>query len=346
MADRSRPSLVADPDALRGEVERPLLRDFQLKEIRACVSSTLSGSRPIHGWIHGPAGSGKTLCTNYLLKNEVKPAGILPVTVNCREHPTLFSVLLAILDVVKPLRSAQRTREHQLTVLRTELGTRSCVIALDEVDVLEQADLANLVHHLCALSKTAVLCIAASRQALLRLPDSVKSRLAPRQILFPRYHPEEVVAILRPTIARALRANAWTTEAIQRVADLSYGDARRALVLLRHAVQRAEESGATRLKPDHLVLANFSHFKSTLEEVLEALSSHHRMLYDLVCVKGPIPGSDLETEYRNTCARHGLDPVSSRTVSKYLGVLAQRGILEREHGARTAGWIYRLPQRR
>ena len=289
MTRQSKPALVKDPDALAGRANRPTHRDEQLTELDPCFSADLRLVHPLHAWLHGSPGTGKTLSAHYLLTQHSEAGRIPAILVNCRERFTFLSVVEAILDAVKPLRSPQRTRERQLHILRSELVDRRCVIVLDEVDVLELADLTDLLHQLCGLPKASVICIAASRQLLLKLPDAVKSRFAPRQVLFPRYVPEELVGILQPTVEKALEPGAWTKETIHRIADLAYGDARRALALLRHAIQRAEEAGASSIGPEHLHVANFEHYDPDIEDLLGSLSTHYRLLHDLVARSGPIP---------------------------------------------------------
>ena len=343
MSKIARSSLVVDPAAFQGGHTPPMHRDTQLRELRACYASEPTLGRPVHAWAHGPPGVGKTFCVRYLINTEVQESGALPLYINCRERFTFLGVLEQFLDTVKPLRSAQRNRERQLTILRTELSDRRVVLALDEVDVLPANDITDLLYHLSALPRTSIICISPSRLPFLGLPESIRSRLAPHQILFPRYKPEEIQAMIKRIVATGLRPGAATHQALEKIANHSYGDARRAITLLRHAVQRAEEAGARLLEPDHLVPENLTHFNPPVEEELSVLSSHHRILCDLVTAKGPIPGIDLEEEYGKVCARQGLEPVKPRTVSKYLEILSQRRILRRERGAGTAGWIYTVP---
>lgn len=341
MVDPPRSPLLTDPHALLGTNLAPAHRELQLAEISSCFAGPLAKVRPLHAWIHGPPGSGKTFCVSHVLKHDVPPAAAVPVLVNCRERFTFLSTIEAILDVLKPLRSPQRTKERQLAILQQELTGRSAVIALDEVDCLPPAEMAELLHALAPLPKTSVLCIASSRMPLLELPEATRSRLAPRQILFPRYLPDEIATIVTSVAHRALAEGAWTKEAIERIADESYGDARRALALLKHAVQRALETGSPQLLPAHLVPGNFSHSHPKAEDLLAILSTHERLIFDLVSVRGPIPGPDLEQGYVVECSRRGIQPVASRTVNKYLAFLCQSGLLVREHGAGTSGWVYR-----
>jgi archaeal cell division control protein 6 len=337
-------SLVNDPEVFLRNPAKPLLRDHQLAELRACFSGELAHVKPIHAWVHGPPGVGKTLCVRHLLKEP--PAGALPVYVNCRERFTFLSVVESVLDAVKPLRSPQRTREHQLAVLRKEFAEKRSVLVLDEVDVLKETEVSNLLHHLCEFPGVSVICVASSRQPLLKLPEAVRSRLAPRQVLFPRYRPEETMVILEHAAEQGLKKGAWAPEALQKIADHSYGDARRAFALLRHGVQRAEEVGSPRLQVEHLKVSNINHFNPWVEDQLDCLSFHHRMLYELVCSQGPVPGTQLEDAYRNVCDRQGVPALSSRSIKNYLDTLCLQKILRREHGPGTPGWIYRVTERR
>ena len=109
-------------------------------------------------------------------------------------------------------------------------------------------------------------------------------------------------------------------------------------------VQRAEESGAGALKPEHLVPANFSHFHPRQDEKLSLLGTHHRLLHEIVSVTQPVASSELEERYLAACERRTLTPAAGRTLTKYLTELTGRKLLQRERGPGTSGWIYQLPK--
>ena len=100
--------------------------------------------------------------------------------------------------------------------------------------------------------------------------------------------------------------------------------------------------GASRLKPEHLRVENFNHFNPRVEDVLDTLPMHHRLLHDLVATRGPVSESALADAYQASCSQQRLEPVAPRTLAKYLGELVQRQIIARERGAGTPGWIYRI----
>lgn len=338
----NRRSLVVDPDALRGPLSQPLMREREIEGLAACYAGDLAYESPIHVWIHGPTGAGKTFCVKHVINTKTNESGTLAIFVSCREKLTLSAVLDNILDIVRPIRSQAKARDRQLAILAADLSDRRCVIALDDIDVLSRQDTANLLYHLCRLPRTSLVCISPSRVPLLNLPEPVRSRLCPRQIRFPRYSPDEIQAILESTAKRALDVSRWEQEVLSRITAESRGDARRALALLRHVVQRAEESGASTLTPEHLVPSNFSHFNPHHDEALSLLGIHHSLLHEIISVTQPVTSGEVERRYVAACERRALKAAASRTVTKYLAELTDRKLLQRERGPGTSGWIYRL----
>jgi Cdc6-like AAA superfamily ATPase len=333
---------VSDPRPLTNHVLVPRFRDEQIKELTTCFLGTVAKVRPLHAWVHGPPGTGKTLCIRHVLRIAGDQKAAVPVYVNCRERFTFFAVLEAILGTIKPLRSPYRSREHQLSILREEFATRRAVIAIDDADVLPNKDLADLIYQLTSPPQVSLLCVAASRKALLSLPQEVLSRFSPRQVIFPRFSPEEIGSMVHDIVERALIAESCTSDVAALIAEQAYGDARRAMALLRHAVQRAEEEGAQQIGARHLRPPNLMHFSPQAEDVLASLSSHHRVLHDIVASRTRISAVDIEAAYSVHCSTQGIPSVASRTVAKYLAELCSQRVLDREHGSGSAGWVYSL----
>ena len=334
-------ALVTDPESLSGDLGLPLHRDAQLQDLLPCFKP-MDSLKALHAWVHGPPGSGKTYCLRFLQDSAAKPAGIPSVYVNCRQRPTAYSILEHVMDEIRPLHSPIRAMATQLELLREALGQKRAVLVLDEIDTLSPKDAGEVLHHLTGLPAVSLVCVGADRAALLHLPESIISRLVPRQVLFPRYQPGEVRALLSLATTRGLRAGACNPAVLETIVLHAYGDARRALAILRHGVARAEQDGASQVEPSHLVLTNFSSDHADLDERSQ-LSSHHRLLVEAVRQRQPVSGAALETAYQETCAREQREPVAHRTVTEYLTVLCRLGLLAREHGPGTAGWIYRIP---
>lgn len=333
--------LVADPSALAGDLGPPSHRDAQLADLLPCFKP-LDGLRPLHAWVHGPPGSGKTYCVQHLQRTVANPAGVPSVFVNCRQRPTAYAIFEQVLDELRPLRSPVRALATQLELLRETLGQKRAVVILDELDTLSIKDASEVLHHLTALPGVSLVCIGADRSALQRLPESIASRLVPRQVLFPRYQPDECHALLSLAATQGLKPGACTPAVLETIVSHAYGDARRALAILQHGVARAEQDRVDRVEPRHLLLSNFSVAHLTPDERPE-LSLHHHLLLDLVRQRQPVSGSALEAAYQEACVMEQREPVAHRTVTEYLALLCRLRHLTREHGPGTSGWIYRVP---
>jgi Cdc6-like AAA superfamily ATPase len=139
----------------------------------------------------------------------------------------------------------------------------------------------------------------------------------------------------------ALGKGKCTGETLDMLSEHSYGDARRALALFRHSVQRAEEANAKKLTPNYVVWSNYEHYRIETEEMEDILSSHESILYEAIKKLAPVTASRIEKFYINECDKRRMERQSSRTVRKYLTRLCQIKIIKKERGAGTSGWIYR-----
>jgi Cdc6-like AAA superfamily ATPase len=87
--------IISNPDILAESYLPPnlLCREPQIKEISFCLLPVLKGQRPIHSWLYGSPGTGKTSVARYILgkiQAETKARGIY---INCCENPTYYSIL-------------------------------------------------------------------------------------------------------------------------------------------------------------------------------------------------------------------------------------------------------------
>lgn len=112
--------------------------------------------------------------------------------------------------------------------------------------------------------------------------------------------------------------------------------------ILRHGVERAREADSPTLDPSLLLLSNFSHDHLRNEERLSRLSTHERILLDLVARHEPVEAAVLGERYRDALAERSLPAFAHRTLGDYLRGLCERGYPAREHGPGTPGWIYRV----
>ncbi len=88
-------SVLTKPDALNeGYIPSHVLsRATQIKELEFCVSPALRRMKPIHAWIYGEPGTGKTVTTKLILRKIQREANIESIYINCWDHNSYYSVL-------------------------------------------------------------------------------------------------------------------------------------------------------------------------------------------------------------------------------------------------------------
>jgi Cdc6-like AAA superfamily ATPase len=63
------------------------------------------------------------------------------------------------------------------------------------------------------------------------------------------------------------------------------------------------------------------------EEMLQRLSYHERLIYELALKNQPVLTTDLRRIYADCCQKKGITPVARRTFSKYVKLMIDRGLL-------------------
>ena len=84
------PSISTDPDVL-SETYAPAHvpgREAQIDELALALCPAAQRRKPIHCWVHGNPGTGKTATTRWLLRKLGSETGVKGLYVNCWEYPT------------------------------------------------------------------------------------------------------------------------------------------------------------------------------------------------------------------------------------------------------------------
>jgi Cdc6-like AAA superfamily ATPase len=174
----------------------------------------------------------------------------------------------------------------KLERFRNFVGSRPFVIVLDEVDQARRLERDALVYNLCGVGKVGLVMISNSADAFLTLDDRIKSRLNAMTLEFECYSPGRLMGILRQRVELALAAGTADAAVLTKVTALSEGDARMAFKILKQAAQNAEADGSAAIGMDHVISAHTSAREIRKDALLARLSSHHKLLYDLVRQEG------------------------------------------------------------
>ncbi len=327
--------LLTDPEVLTETHVPPdiLRRTEQIKELLGALRPAAQRTKPVHCWVYGNPGTGKTATTKWVLRRLAEEAGVRGMYVNCWEYPTYFSVLDRLVRELRVLGAERLTVSFKLERLQRYLGTQPVILVLDEIDQPAPKERYSILYNLCQLGNLGLVCVCNSPHVYFELEDRVKSRLNPTAVYFPHYSADDLLAILERRSEYALAAGACSQEVLSSIAELANGDARVAIQTLRNATLLADRERAGRIRPSHIHAGWNSAKDLKKAQRLRKLTDHHRLLYELIAQRPAILSGDLWRLYLRTCKDRGLKPIAVRTYSDYCNELVDLDLIQAKRAA-------------
>jgi orc1/cdc6 family replication initiation protein len=340
MYDDSHTSLIIDHDVLRESYipEKLKARQAQKEQILCCLSPVTRRHKPIHVWLHGKPGSGKTTTALHALRHLEERAPVKTVVVNCWEKQTFYEILNAMVTEFRILRAEENRTSFKLDKLCRHLKDMPLVVLLDEIDQIRRSELSTVLYNLDSILNAGLICISDSTQPLADLEERVRSRLNPHTVLFPAYSRSELMEILTHRAQMALSDDCWSQTALRQIARVTQGDARAAIRMLHRAAVTADHQRMDRITTATLKEQLKAVTETRRISTLNSLTQDHRMLYEIIKEKGKILSGDLWQRYLQCCERVKRKPLAWRTFSEYANRLAQSGLITSER-ARVKGKV-------
>lgn len=302
-------------------------REYQLEELMGCLRPVFQKQKPIHSWLFGPPGTGKTLVANHILKKLEKEVNVAGLYINCWEYNSYFSILDYLVRELRILGAEKLNTSFKLERLRQYVGDMPFIIVLDEIDHIKGDERDSIIYNLCNTGNVGLILISNSLGALCEVDDRIKSRLSVKQIEFESYTSMELLSILSQRTQFALRSGGCSEGVLKIIAHYAEGDARAAVQILKNASVFAEKElrKTVELKD---VKAGYSSTKE-LEKTrfLDKLTSHHRLLYELVKKRKEVNSGELWKLYLSECRREKMQPIAIRTYSEYMNRLIEVGLV-------------------
>ena len=322
-------ALVVKREALNEDYlpGRLVAREDELDRIQRCLHPLTRGDRPLHVWIQGRSGTGKTALAQAVLRELEQRYNIPGEHISCWRYHSLYKVVDALVDQLRILRAEQQDTALKLKRLERHLEGKPFVLVLDEIDSLSPKERNTIVHAFTGLSQIGLICISRHEEALFSLDPSTQSRLSPHLVFCSEYTPQDLDEILRDRAGLAFDPRLLSGDVSKQIAESSAGNARAALQTLRGAAEWAEQGRDTCIRTEHIEKArqNLSDFRKA--RILASLTGDHRILYELVRQEGQICSRQLRATYLKQCERLKRKPIAVRTFSKYLNRLAQCGLI-------------------
>ena len=319
------------PEKLKG-------MESQIEQILCCLSPITQKHKPIHLWLHGKTGTGKTTTAIYSLRRLEEKVSIKSLIINCFAKHTFYEILDEMVSEFRILRAEKQRTSFKLERLRSHLDGRPFVVILDEIDQIKSSELSMILYNLDSILNAGLVCISNSTQTLLELEERVMSRLNPHMIFFPPFSQRRLLEILMQRAESALSPGSWTNKLLKQIAGTAKGDARTAIRMLHRAAILADHKRMDKVSTKSLGEQIRIARETRRESILRNLTEDHRVLYEIVRRRGRVLSGDLWENYLQRCAELKRKPLSSRTFSDHANRLVQAGLVTCER-ARVKGKV-------
>jgi cell division control protein 6 len=301
-------------------------REPQIAELLECLSPVYKRQKPMNVWLYGKSGTGKTLIAKYLLKKLEKETYTTGVYVNCWENNSYYSVLDKLVKALRILGADKPEAGFKIERIRTCIKDKPIVIILDEIDLIKK-EIESLIYNLCTIRNVGLICIGNSGSIYYSTDNRIKSRLNARLIAFKPYSERDLTKILKQRAEYALATKSCSEKTLKCIAHIAKGDARIAIQILRNAANSAERDLSKSIGMKHIKKVDNQSEDLKKGFLLERLTSHQRILYELVKGKKEINSGELWKFYRERCRKEKIQPIALRTFSDYMNKLIELGLI-------------------
>lgn len=334
--------MITDARALRKSYVPSELhhRDGQIDHLSSALQPITDGDCGENAFIFGPAGTGKTTIGKYVLGElEREALDFNWGYVNCISEASKAAVLHKLARDAGCGADLRREGTPTPTFLDRLRGLDGQFVAvLDEVHVLDDMDTLLALYELDDVSM--VLITLDEDRLFAEFDPRVESRLrgAPK-ISLDKYSQREMVDILKGRVEAGLAPGSISKQTIIHIADLAAGDARYAITLLRRAAKQVTENEGGQITPDVVDGVTDEAEQDIRSTRVRDLSTHKRLLYEIIQDAGEIGASELHATYESRAN----DPKTKSTRRRYLGSLEDYDLISSHGNGRGKRYEFVMP---
>ena len=228
-------------------------RESEQRFIASCIKPLFQNVNGRNVLLYGKPGIGKTAAIKQVFKElEEQSEEIETIYINCWQKNTTYKIVIDICDQIGYKFTQNKKTEELFKVIKLQLNKGAVVIALDEVDKLEEYDF--IYSFIEEIYRKSIFLISNFKEWFINLDNRIKSRLNAQLLEFNPYNYEETAGILKQRMNYAFIDNVWQEEAVKIIIDKAFllKDIRTGLHLMREAALTAEDNSAKSITIDHV----------------------------------------------------------------------------------------------
>jgi len=329
-------------------------RDEQIAHIAKILAPALRLERPSNLFIYGKTGSGKTLTVQTTVRQieSIASRELIPIKfiyINCKLKKVADTEYRLIAEIARffgkniPPTGLPTDEVYNIFYKALDSEKQIVILLLDEIDQLVKKIGDEIIYNLTRINtelKNAQLAIVGISNDIMfadNLDPRVKSSLSEEELVFPSYNAIQIQDILKKRSIEAVKENILEEGVIAKCsayAAREHGDARRALELLRVAVELAERKGILKITIKELDEAEDKIEKDRVLDIITTQPKQFQLvLYSIMLIyeqrrsENIIFTGEIYLLYKELCSKVNLRPLTQRRVSDVIAEFDLLGMI-------------------
>ncbi|WMT08854.1 orc1/cdc6 family replication initiation protein [Natrinema thermotolerans] len=252
-------------------------RDGKISQLATALEPLTHGVGGEHSLIFGPSGSGKTTLAKFVVRKLRKESfGVRRAYWNCMSGSSKTEVLHGLAQNSGIGNHLPRDGTATSTFIDEFRETDDHIVAiLDEIDALEDETLLVGLGDLPNVTIVAITIDEDDFFANYRLNGRVKSRFSSAEMIrLRKFTNDELVDILLARTDAGLRPGVIGRDAIEYIADLAAGDARKAIKRLEKATRRVDRTDRSQITLEDIDAVHDEARRDLQQDHIESLGIH------------------------------------------------------------------------
>ena len=331
-----------------------LHRDEQINHIAKILAPSLRLERPSNLFIYGKTGSGKTLSAQATIKQiqTISNRENIPIKfiyINCKLKKVADTEYRLVAEITRffgktiPPTGLPTDEVYNIFYKTLDSEKQVVILVLDEIDQLVKKIGDEVIYNLTRINtelKNAQLSIVGISNDIMfadNLDPRVKSSLSEEELVFPSYNALQIQDILKKRSTDAVKEGVIEEGVIAKCAAYAareHGDARRALELLRVAVELAERKNMQNITIKELDEAEEKIEKDRVLDIITTQPKQFQLvLYSILLLynqrkqQNIIFTGEIYLLYKEMCSKVNLRPLTQRRVSDVIAEFDLLGII-------------------